>query len=380
MSSLGTWISQVNKKYATAGCLLGLSSLCLLTGILLAASVPPGAPGWPDFWSEFQSSAIYLAYAVVGALVVARHPENLIGWLFSAVGLSSQIRALAAGILIYSAATTPELYAAMAPYASLPLNLWVAQTALIALILLIYPTGKLYSPRMRPLVWLVLLWMADNLLFSTGTLIAEPVPFEYPPPYRLLGIRADPGFLNYNEKSTFFILALVMLTGIAIVLVQLYQLEGERRQQLKWLVYATGWYVFTLILLSLMHLWPGTRALDPAALYPALMFLGIPSALAEIFIPVATGFAILRYRLWDIDVLIRGTLAYGAVSGVLTAVYFAGIAVLQAIFSFLTGQRQPQVVIILSTLAIAALFHPLRRRVQENLNPQFTYLWLKRKI
>jgi hypothetical protein len=151
----------------------------------------------------------------------------------------------------------------------------------------------------------------------------------------------------------------VFVIGIPTVLLSLTSLvlrfrrsRGEERQQLKWFVYAGVLSVGAVLL--------------PSAASSFLQLLVLP------LLPVAAGIAILKYRLYDVDIVINRTLVYGALTASLAAVYFGGVTATQVIFRALTGQQeQPQIAIVISTLVIAALFMPLRRRIQGFIDRRF---------
>jgi hypothetical protein len=132
------------------------------------------------------------------------------------------------------------------------------------------------------------------------------------------------------------------------------------RQQIKWLLYVT-------VLFAITYSVTGMNSDSPSPLIRALNFLSVPLLLA---IPVAIAIAILRYRLYDIDILIRRTLQYSLLTGLLALVYFGGVVLLQSIFHALTGEDS-QFAIVISTLGIAALFSPLRLRVQAFIDQRF---------
>ena len=140
--------------------------------------------------------------------------------------------------------------------------------------------------------------------------------------------------------------------------------RGVERQQMKWLLYAGAiFFVGPTFLITVSYV---VRVEESWALWVS-NFLGVVSSLG---VPVAIGFAILRYRLYDIDLLINRTLVYGSLSATLIALYFGGIVVLQRLFVLLTGQ-QSNLAVVASTLLIAALFSPLRGRIQSFIDRRF---------
>jgi hypothetical protein len=143
-----------------------------------------------------------------------------------------------------------------------------------------------------------------------------------------------------------------------------------QRQQTKWVMFVVVIIIAVLALIAPRAFDPPTGPDFGTALFISLVNLSIFSGVFLLF-PIAIVIAILRYRLWDIDILIRRTLQYSVVSALLALVYFGGVVVLQRIFTSLTGQGQNQLVTVLSTLAIAALFTPVRRRVQDVIDRRF---------
>jgi hypothetical protein len=157
------------------------------------------------------------------------------------------------------------------------------------------------------------------------------------------------------------LLLVIVLCSVASLVVRFRRSDGEERQQMKWLTYAAAANFATLLLafsLPADSFW-----------YPAVASL---SDLVPAGLPVAVGIVVLRYHLYNIDPLINRTLVYGSLTVMLAAVYFGGVATTEAILRALTGQQeQPQLAIVVSTLAIAALFNPLRRRIQAFIDKRF---------
>jgi hypothetical protein len=160
--------------------------------------------------------------------------------------------------------------------------------------------------------------------------------------------------------SSMVILAMLFTSGGSLVL-RLRRSSGEERQQLKWVVYSVALLAFvipsTILVIIILP------SLEDVRVFFAVMFP---------LIPISVGMAILRYRLYEIDLIINRTLVYGSLTAMLAVVYFGGVAMTQAVFRTLTGQEeQPQLAVVVSTLVIAALFNPLRRRIQGFIDRRF---------
>ena len=285
-----------------------------------------------------------LAFVIVGTLILNRHPHHVVGWLFSLVGWTSSLQALLQGYLVryfLLDAGSPELGVFVAWILQW---IWVPLVFGIILIPLFYPTGRLPSPRWR---FFLLLSIVATLM-GLFTIASQPGKLDNSLP------SLDNPFGIGGYDGLFAIISIVFLLGwvaqfigSAFSLVGRYRdSSGLERGQIKWFVYAS-------VLLTL------TAPLGLSGyLLGQLVFI-----LAILFVPVAVGIAILQYRLWDIDLVIRRTLVYAALTLTLGLVYFGGVVSLQFIFTQLTGQGSP-IAIVLSTLAIAALFTPLRQRLQ----------------
>jgi hypothetical protein len=223
---------------------------------------------------------------------------------------------------------------------------WMLFIGLLMFLLLLFPTGRLPSSRWRPFAWLSVAVVSVGVIYSSA--ISPDVSFEGPPnPIQLL------------------VLALGLVAAASVV-VGRRSARGVERQQIKWLLYAaTIWFVGSTLKIVVFYFMQveGSWGLWVGYLLVAVGGLGGP---------IAIGIAILRYRLYEIDTLINRTLVYGALTAALVAVYFGGVATSQSIFRTLTGQeQQPQLAIVVSTLVIAALFNPLRRRIQGFIDRRF---------
>jgi hypothetical protein len=230
------------------------------------------------------------------------------------------------------------------------------------LYILLFPTGRLPSRRWRWVTWLTVAFVLVGVIlgaFSSG-------PVEGLGPIRNpLGIE---GFSNVYDSilftMVFTMVATVLVVAAALsVFMRLRRAKGVERQQIKWFAYAAAATVMGLVLAYII----------PDVIDVPLWFERIGHAIFLLLIPaipISIGIAILRYRLYDIDLLINRTLVYGSLTVTLVALYFGGIVVLQRVFVVLTGQ-QSTLAVVASTLLIAALFTPLRRRIQSFIDRRF---------
>ena len=317
--------------------------------------------------SNLLSFVPFLAFPVVGALVASRRPRNPIGWILLADGFLWMLSGIFDSYRVYSLARPGSLPFPVAIYA-LSQWLWVPAVGLFAIyLILLFPDGRLPSRRWRPLVWLS---GAVMVLLSVGIVLA-PGPLN-----GLGGVQNPFGLEQYPWVTDAFLVVVPLLPlcilASALSLVMRYRRSGsEVREQIKWIAFAAlvlGTLYLVDIGASLLLTPKSTSGAEP----PWLRLLDQVSFLSYTGVPIAVGFAVLKYRLYDIDVVINRTLVYGSLSALLALVYFSGVATTQAIFRALTGQeKQPQLAIVVSTLVIAALFNPLRRRIQSFIDRRF---------
>ena len=323
-----------------------------LLGLLVAS-----AQGTSDWALPILLGVLLLTFPTVGALVASRRPENSIGWIFCVAGL-----VLAVGVL----ATAYADYALSAGRGSLPgegyaawLSTWIGPPAALlaaAFLFLLFPDGRLPSRRWRPAAWMAAI--GSPLVALAGAL--KPGPLDA---HRSID---NPVGIDSTLGDVVEVLGLlgalalnlsVLAAGLSLIL-RLRRARGVERQQLKWFVYAA----------SLMGGGFAASFLLSSDLANSIVWsLGI---LGFMVLPVATGIAILKYRLYDIDLLINRTLVYGLLTATLVAIYFGGIVLLQEASQTLTGE-QSGLAIVATTLVIAALFTPLRRRIQSFIDRRF---------
>ena len=309
-----------------------------------------------DFWLDCTVTAI--TFAPVGALIAARRPANPVGWLMCLFGLAVSIDHFSAQYAIYALLAQPNSLPAGQALAWIVFLDTGYIVGLLLFSLLLFPAGRLPSRRWRSLAWLTVAFVIVNVIVSAFSIGVDAGLGPIRNPH---GIE---GFSNgYNVVLS---IAPVLYVAVASSLfVRLRRAIGVERQQIKWFVYAAA---ITLIVIVLGYI-------IPSAIDTPLWFerVGIALNIAVTpAIPVSIAIAILRYRLYEIDTLINRTLVYGTLTATLAAVYLGGVAIIQNIFRALTSQQeQPQLAIVVSTLVIAALFMPLRRRIQGFIDRRF---------
>lgn len=293
---------------------------------------------------------------VLGAVIVWRNPRNVIGWLWCAMPTVWAIDLFSFGYAYYGLVAHPGSL----PGAGLML-VWQSWTGgsfviiLATLLILRFPDGKLLSPSWRWVVWLAAAAVSVYLPLDAqepGRL--EVFPFLDNP------FGASPetwAVLSPLRSIVLFVEILCLLAATVSLALRLRRSRGDERQQIKWIFYAAAYFAFTLVLVLY-----GQIGFDETVLQTltGLHIFALAGLLA------AMTMAMFKYRLYDIDLIINKTLVYGALSGTLALVYFMSVVLLTQIFP-----AGSQISIVLSTLAIAALFSPLRRRIQNDIDRRF---------
>ena len=340
-------------------------SLCALSLMLTALSLwllnlNLANPGTPVYEPWLDNTLGALSYAPVGALVASRRPANPVGWLVCLYGFVIALSYFCAEYAIYALLAEPG--SLPAAEALVWITSWVLPIiiGLTVLTLLLFPTGTLPSRRWRWLLWLAVAWTVLAVAtgaFSSGALMGTLGPIQNP-----VGIE---GLTDAYAALVLFASPPLQIAAAVSLFLRLRRAGGVERQQIKWFAYASAATVGGATLAYII----------PSVVDTPTWFEWAGFVLNVVFvpaIPVSVGIAILRYRLYDIDLLINRTLVYGALTATLLAVYFGVVAAMQAIFHALTGQeQQPQLAVVVSTLAIAALFNPARRRIQAFIDRRF---------
>ena len=339
-------------------------ALTALSFVLIVLNLNLNAP---IFFYWLEPTTIAIGYSVIGAIIASRLPAHPIGWICCAIGFLAAIEHFSGEYAIY-ALLAPHPEALLGGKAMLWASLWawIFFFGLIEFLLFLFPNGRLPSNRWRPLAWLsaALTLMAavliaispDAALDALGS--SDDVHISLPNP---LGVEGLPNL--YRPVQT-LVLALG-LAAAASVVVGRRGAKGVERQQLKWLLYTGAIFFVGNVLKNTVFSPLGGASWGLWVGYLLVAVGGLGG-------PIAIGVAILRYRLYEIDTIINRTLVYGSLTAMLVAIYFGGVATAQAILRTLTGQeQQPQLAIVVSTLVIAALFNPLRRRIQFLIDRRF---------
>ena len=345
-------------RLAWAVCAIAIAlAFAALVFLILNSSTP----GVSNFGSSRIGDALFgivvLAFPAVGALIASRRPQNPIGWIFVGLGSLFAVAAFANQYALYALLTEPgslpagETMAWLGSWLLLP-PLFLAAT----LLFLLFPEGRLLSRRWVPVVWIV---VGAIVLALLGEMFSPHTLEDFEPltnPYAAEGALAD------ALESVATVASILMFVGIVVsaasLVLRFRRATGLERQQLKWVASAAGLVGATFASGPLLFWY-----IDDGAVWEPLLLLAIAT------IPLAAGIAILRYRLYDIDRIVNRAVVYAAVSALLVGVYFGTVLGLQEVFSSFGGGSD--LAIAVSTLAVAALFRPVRARVQRAVDRRF---------
>jgi hypothetical protein len=356
-------------------------SLAALSGIMFVASVvlavlavyvtAPAAHPSNDWGTGGAIATIlllapFLAFTIVGTLIASRRPENPIGWICLVAGLFWTLIALDDQYIAYGLATKSVVLLPAA--GALNQWAWVPPVGLLSIyLILFFPDGRLPSGRWRPLAW---------ISGAVMTLVGLSIALAPGPLPNLGGVRNPFGLEGHpwiaDASNVIPVLLPLCALASALGLVLRYRRSGgEEREQIKWIAFAGSFVGLMSLITVFSSLVFAPLFLDATGKQP--LWLGVlqdVELLSLAGIPVAVGIAVLRYRLFDIDIIINRALVYGSLTATLIALYFGGIVVLQRVFVLLTGEKST-LAVVASTLLIAALFTPLRRRIQGFIDRRF---------
>jgi hypothetical protein len=235
-------------------------------------------------------------------------------------------------------------------------------------VFLLFPDGRLPSRRWRPLAWL------SGVVIVSGSLglMLSPGPLDMPRGIRNpFGLEAAP-WVALAAHAILPLLPLCMLASALSLVIRYRRSRGDVRQQIKCIAFAASLVALTYVIAIVASFIHPSEIWLAAGLPLWLDLIEYAALLSITSVPIAIGFAVLKYRLYDIDILINRTLVYVSLTAILFGVYFGGVTAIQALLRTISSQEElPQLVIVASTLVIAALFNPLRRRIQSFIDRRF---------
>jgi hypothetical protein len=313
------------------------------------------AAGWKGSGNTGTASNValilaFLGFATMGAVVAARVPGNAIGWIFLAIALFAVIGAAAEYYAFHGLVERPRSLALALPVAWVYSWLWYPTIILLLFIPLLYPTGRVPGPRWRALL------AAEIALAAIVTVLYMVNPGhldgDKPLPDNPIGIGADRSVVdNLGPVLGVTAVAFIVL-GIVSLVMRFRRSRDVARQQIKIMALAA-----TIVLAGILSTFHSSSWSDVIFAVTILLF------------PAAVGVAMLRYRLYDVDRVINKTLVYGGLTAVLAAAYAGLVLASQPLFSSFAGGSN--LAIAISTLLVAALFMPVRRRIQRFVDRRF---------
>jgi signal transduction histidine kinase len=338
----------------------GLILLLWLAGVLLLIQQLAAGTTPYQYWLE--AVVRTLVFSAVGCFLAIRRPANPIGWLFIAVGLLNALQLLCGEYAVATLTLGPERLP-YGPTAAWLSNLMQGTPAfLLFFVLLLFPTGRLLSSRWRIVAWVVACAAAVGL--TSETLVPGPLewssPFHYDNPFGV-----DAAILGPLNAVGLTLTLVALLGALLSLILRLVRSRGEERQQIKWFVAASVLGFFALFGVTVAsNVVPEGNSFDVLVDFLANpLWIVVPASL-----PIAVGIAILRYRLYDIEILINRTLVYGALTVFIVGIYVLVVGYLGAVFQ----ARGNLAVSIFAAGLVAIMFQPLRERLQRVVN-RLTY-------
>ena len=358
---------RVLRRWAWTGWWVSLAAC--LSGLPLLFTYPnPNPDGWGGggVVANCVFSLVVLSFPLVGLLILLQQPRNTIAWLLQVVGLLWAFNSVAHAYAIYGMVVAPGSVPGAVYVAAVNEAAWVPAIGLMGTFLvLLYPDGHLPSPRWRPVAWVcaaTIVLGTSAIILSPGAMEESPVPTTTNP----LAWQAGEPLLVVLQVAVLPLLPLGIV-ACAVALVRRFRSsQGVERLQLKWLALVGAVVALLYLLTMLAVLVVSTTDLSATAWVQVLQLV---SLLSFALVPVAIGIAVLRHGLYDIGVVINRALVYGGLTATLAGVYLGSVLLLQLVLSPLT--QQSDLAVAGSTLAVAGLFGPARRRIQRSVDRRF---------
>ncbi|HKI28103.1 MAG TPA: GAF domain-containing sensor histidine kinase [Actinomycetota bacterium] len=326
---------------------VGIVSIVLMIAGLVLMFVDRGSdlPNDVATWSASDVLGVFvsLGVPVLGVVIVNKRPRNAIGWVFIVAGTALALVTFGQVYALHVLRADPGSLPAGRVLAWLSNVLWPIPLAALILLFLLFPTGRLPSPRWRPVLWLV---MVILLVLSLGALILATAGWSQP----FAGIDVSAGSVGAVAKTVIVIAVLAeiiaLLLSVASLVVRFRRSTGEERLQLKWFVSAAAVAAVAFIV----------------GIFIDAPFVSVLVSISLMFLYVAIGIAMLKHNLYDIDLIINKTITYGAIAAFITAIYVIVVVVIGALIGVTEG------VSLLATAVVAVAFQPIRRRAQQFAN------------
>jgi hypothetical protein len=326
-------------------------SLALAAGGLLLLFLSREArPGVPVFAQWAEDAVIAVGFSTLGAVVAPRFPpKNPIGWLFCSLGLVAAVLLFGGEYACYSLLARTGSLPGGEEFAWVVSWLWVVHSGLFAFLGLLFPDGRLPTTRWRPFAWFV----GAAVVLGSVAVAYSPGPIDSLAPIRNpMGVA---GFANFGAPVEVVVFALTLGAALSL-LVRLRRARDVERLQIKWFAYAA----FVLASGAILS-WVVSDAVGARWLRWDVGFVATMVGLAGL--PVALGVAILRYRLHDIDLIIDRTIVYGSLTATMAGIFEVGVVTLQEVLLVLTRADDSRLAYFATAMLMAALFEPLKRRI-----------------
>ena len=303
----------------------------------------------------------FFAFPTMGALIIWQRPRNTVGWIFCCIGLGTAFTSFSAAFVQYALASHTDASLLVGLVDAAGNTIWPLNLGLGTFLLFLFPNGRLPSRRWRFIFWLDVAVVALAVLmglFQPGYLESRNRVWNP------LGITSAKPFFDLVNTVGGLVFVVCALASVAAIIVRYITSRDIQRQQIKW--FAFGVAVMVAILIPSFIFIPEQDMLS-----------NITFGLGILMLPLGAGIGILRYRLFDIDVIINRTLVYGLLTAILAGVYFIGVVGVQNIVNTIArstsgpASTPSPLLIVVTTLLIAALFQPLRRRLQRFIDRRF---------
>lgn len=356
------WISRLVWALAAACIVLAAVAFGLFNRNSAAIAVPAAQYPRP------MNMTMAVTFPLVAAVILASRPRHAIGWIFMVIGAGQAVSQISKQYAFYALEVVPGTLPGGVLAFWIQEFVWFPSFCLFILLLVLFPDGKPLTPRWRRFVG----WIGASFVVFCLSIIIESQ--TDPMQVGFLPEPVDP----FGPGDTIFDLAVFMMlfsvpVAVAGLVKRLRRAGGVERQQLKWFSFAGLVFVVVFIVLSVLSAWPVLEEsiVDSAAYQIALRASQILFPITVALFPLAVGLAIQRYRLYDIDLIIRRTMIYSLVTLVLGLVFGITVMFSQQIIFRLTSQQESELATVLSTLFIAGLYSPLRERIQQGIDRRF---------